>query len=208
LIFVEKERIYGVITPVAEFEECMAWSYKMIRECYLPETYVVLFPGEKFGMVKCTDECLNLGFENVGSEYLDLHLNALKEACGGFKVLVLAVPESGDYLKYAEQIVSLKRDVVVVICCEFTAYDKKFSYQQFENEEAIESQDMMLVKHILDLNSSEYLKYVAKNGVAISGKGSLVLGLEMLKLLGVQNGELLNYCRKSGVGYGSMVFTA
>jgi len=215
------DRVYGVVVPFS-CKDCMEWSYSMVARYYFPETYVILIPGN--GTLKIVDCEFNdqelvdkLDIEKVNeSDLLDVQMGMLKEACSDrindLKVLPLVVPENVDCQKYVEQIVNLKKDIVVIICSEFTAYHNRFSYQKFENEEAIESQDMALVKFLLDFNSDEYMKYVIKNSVALSGRGAMVFGIEILKLLGASNSELLDYTRvfvkEGSIGCVSMVFTA
>jgi len=222
----------------------MAWAYKILAESYFPETYVILVPDTKgafvnyvtvfddfetpFGVCKVDLEfarnLIDLGLVSFTSELneftLEVQLPFLMHSCkdriSDLKILPIIVPNLHNYDKLVEEILKLKKDIVVIVASEMSPYGLKYMYLPFmENvEENISKQDMVLMKNMINFEYEIYLKFIQKNRIPILGKNCVVLGLELIKSLGSSSGELMCYYRSSqvnnddnnSVGFGVVVY--
>jgi AmmeMemoRadiSam system protein B len=222
----------------------MAWGYKLIAESYFPETYVIIVPDSKgsfvnyvtvfddfetvFGVCKVDLELArNLIAQGVVSltsnlqEFslevqLPMLMNASKDRINDLKILPIVVPNLNNYEILIEEILKLKKDIVVIIAAEMSPYGLKYMYLPFmeEIDENISKQDMNLIKSLVDFDTESYLRFVQKNRIPILGKNCVVLGVQLIKQLGCGSGELVCYYRSShlnnddsnSVGFGVVVY--
>ncbi len=224
---------------------CSAWAYKTIAENYFPETFVILFPDtsgkfinyatiledietvfgtcyvdKQIGRVLVEQGIVTLA-NNFREYSFELQLPFLQHMCKDkihdVKILPIIIPHSFNAGKLAEEIIKIKKDLVVIMVSELTAFGANFLYQPFKYniDESVNGQDMALIKFILDFDSEGFFKYVKKNKIPMPGKDAVVVGIELLKQLGVKKGELLSYYRSNEidddkenfVSYSSLVFT-
>lgn len=226
------DRVYGVIVPYSFAGECAAWSYKMIAEYYFPETYIIILPAlensvvledveTSFGAFKVDKELgevlVKNGFvENKIDDALNIQLLFLQHASldriNELKVLPIFISNKESYEKVIDELLKVRKDIVVIIGLDFSFLDvEEFNA---EIEENVISQDMLISKMILDLNADEYFNYASK--IDLFGKEACFFGIELLKKLGVNTVELLSYCRSDEIdgkknntlGFVSMVFMA
>lgn len=224
---------------------CAAWAYKMIAENYFPETFVILFPDNSgkfvnyatiledietvFGTCYVDKQIgrvlVEQGIVTLAKEFrefsFELQLPFLQHMCKDrihdLKILPIVVPHSNNAEKLAEEIVKVKKDIVVIIVSELTTFGVNFMYQPFKYniDDSVNSQDMTLIKYIMDFDTEGFSRYVRKNKIPIIGKDAVVVGLEILKKLEIKKGELLSYYRSTEidgdennfVSYSSLVFT-
>jgi len=222
----------------------MAWAYKILAESYFPETYVILVPDTKgtyvnyvtvfddfqmpFGTCKVDLEfarnLVDLGLVSFTSDLQEFALEtqlpmlmySAKDRINDLKILPIIVPNLNNYEKLIEEILNLKKDIVVIIASEMSPYGLNYMYLPFmENiEENISKQDMILIKSMINFETENYLKFVQKNRIPIIGKNCVVVGLELIKNLGCIYGELMCYYRSSqlnnddnnSVGFGVVVY--
>lgn len=231
-------------SPYSLSGPCAAWAYKLLAESYFPETYVLLLPDTKgvfVNYVTCLEDfqtvfgscsvdkpfaqaLLQTGIvsraETIDEVALELQLPFLLHACRDriqdIRILPIVVPHSHNIEKLAEEIVRIKKDIVILIVSDFTPYGPQYLYTPYKYsvDDEIQNVDLSLVKFLLNFDSEALLKFVKRYTIPLPGKDALVLGIEILKQLGVREGELLSYYRSSdissekenSVGFASLVF--
>lgn len=232
------ERVYSVVVPYSSYTisgPCAAWSYKMLAEHYFPETYVLLLPdtqGVFVNYVTVVDDfetafgvcsidrpfvqaLLDTGIvsrtRDVQEFALEVQLPFLQQACrdrlAQLKIVPLIIPHSYNVEMLAKEVVKIKKDIVIIMASHFSVQNT------FLSEEELSAQDLALVQYILDFDIARLEHFVRKNKGNMPGVYPLILGLHILKELGVHQGELLHHYRSSllvsgngSEGFVSMVF--
>ncbi|MBL7051592.1 MAG: AmmeMemoRadiSam system protein B [Nanoarchaeota archaeon] len=208
---------------------CSAWAYKVLAESKFPKTYVILIPDQsgtvvnyltclddfetEFGVCKLDKEfaekLLESGIvsktDSIDEQALEVQLPLLQHACkdriNDIKILPIVVPSAHNFEILAKKIVEIEKDIVVIIVSNFTKYGNKFLFTPFKYniKECLEGLDLGMIRLILNLDSEIFLKNVRKNKIQVSGSFSVALGLNILKLLGSEEGELLSYYKSSSI---------
>ena len=235
----EGQRVYGIVVPYTSYAvsgPCAAWGYKMLAEHYFPETYVVLVPdtsgtfvnyvtvGEdfetSFGVCQIdrpfVQALLDTGIVSRARDVQEFSLevqlpflqHASRDKLRQLKIVPILVPHSHNVEKLAELIVDIKKDIVVIIASHFSPQGSTSL-----SEEELSAQDLALVQYVLDFDVEGLESFVTKNKGDMPGVHALILGLHILKYLGVHQGELLHHYRssllvpgKGSEGFVSMVF--
>ena len=233
------DRVYGVVVPYSSYVvsgPCAAWSYKLLAEHYFPETYVLLVPdtsGTFVNYVTVTDDfetpfgicyidrafaqaLLDTGIvsraRDVQEFALEVQLPFLQHACRDkvkqLQILPLIVPHTHNVDRVAQELVKIKKDIVVIVASHLSLQNSSSL-----SEEELSAQDLAIVQYILDFDVEGLEHFVRKNKGTLPGIYALILGLHILKQLGVQQGELLHHYRSSllisgqgSEGFASMVF--
>ncbi len=217
----DTERIYAVVVPHSSYAFAgpgMAWGYKMLSEHYFPETYVLLIPSSKENSPICVvDEDFESAFgvcfvdnifvnklletglvsraENVDELALELQIPFLQQASRDrlklLKVLPLIV-SSSSLKKLAETLVQIKKDIVVIIASDFVI--------GASSEGDLIGHDKQLIQYILRFDIGGFEKYIEKHNISLPSKNVFSLGIEILKQLGVNQGEVVNYYNSGEIG--------
>ncbi len=208
---------------------CAAWAYKILAESKFPDTFLILVPDQtgtvinyltcledfetEFGVCKVNrelaHELLESGIvskaDEINEQALEVQLPFLMHACKDrikdIKILPIIVPSLHNFEALSKKIVELNKNIVVIMVSNFTKYGNKFLYTPFKYnvKESLEGLDLGMIKQIINLDSEIFLKNVKKNKVQVSGTYSVALGLNILKLLGCESGELLSYYKSSSI---------
>ncbi|MBT3323839.1 AmmeMemoRadiSam system protein B [archaeon] len=208
---------------------CAAWAYKILAESKFPDTFLILVPDQtgtvvnyltcledfetEFGVCRIDKEFAEKLLESgivskadaVVEQALEVQLPLLQHACkdriNDIKILPIVVPSANNVEILAKKIVEIKKDLVVIVVSNFTKYGNKFLFTPFKYnvKESLEGLDLGMIRLILNLDSEMFLKNVKRNKIQVSGSFSVALGLNVLKLLGAEEGELLSYYKSSSI---------
>ncbi len=215
----DTERVYGVVVPHSSYALAgpgMAWGYKLLSEHYFPDTYVLLLPGiqeqtcvfdedfeSAFGLCSVdslfAQRLLETGLvcraEQVENLAVELQIPFLQQASRDrlklLKVLPLFVSSSSSLEKLAEELVRIKKDIVLVMASDFIG---AFLQGDFSGH------DKQLIQYLLRFDTDGFERYLEKHGLSLPSKGVFVLGIEVLKQLGVSQGEVVNYYTAAEMG--------
>lgn len=221
----DTERVYGVLVPHSPYAVAgpgMAWGYKLLSEHYFPETYVLLVPDTQniytqvvlvqedietvFGICvvdrafseKLLAQGIVSGVDDVQEFALELQILFLQQASRDrakvLKVLPLIVPAQGNFSLLAEALLKIKKDIVVVIASDFHQDSSALG-----QEGGFVGDDKYLIRSLLHLDRFAFERSLEKYALSFLGRGALSLGVEILKKMGVSQGEIVNYYSSSEV---------
>jgi len=214
----DTERLYAVVVPHSSYALAgpgMAWGYKLLSEHYFPETYVLLLPGiqektciideafeSSFGVCsvdtdfaqKLVDTGLVSCAEHVEDIALELQIPFLQQASRDrislLKVLPLFV-SSSSLQKIAEELVRIKKDIVVILASDFVGGSSQGDFS---------GHDKQLIHSLLRFDADGFERYLEKHDLSLPSKDVFLLGIEILKQLGVSQGEVVNYYTAAEMG--------
>lgn len=210
----DTERVYGIIVPHSSFRfggPAMAWGYKVLSEHYFPETYVLLLPDllhkegifvlnedftSPFGICSVdhtfAQKLLDTGLvhlaESTSTLSFELQILFLQQASRDRTKLLKILPlfvSSASFQKVAETLVSLKKDIVVICASDFIG--------GISEKGEFSLHDKQLIQYLIRLDSDSFARYLEKQSISFLSKDVLVFGIEILKQLGVTQGEIVNY---------------
>jgi len=136
---------------------------------------------------------------------IEVMLPILQYVSSDFTFVPINVSGNCDFKELGEKIAQIikSKKVIVIASSDFTHYGNNFGYTPFDDakkynsnskiKEKIKKLDMGAIEHILNINSVEFRKYIAKTGATICGINTISLIIEIMKNLGNTKTKLLKY---------------
>jgi AmmeMemoRadiSam system protein B len=201
---------------------CAAWAYKEIAEAKMPKRFVILAPDHNglhafpttskddwempFGPLKADKNFIDKLLEKIDMKEgeikehaVEVQLPFLQFACKDnlkdLRIVPIIIPTWDDYDKLAEAIAEISDDICVIISSDFTHYGHGYGHTPFKYNvvESITSQDDKAIDFINKLDAKGFHAYKKRTKATICGAFPIMVGVEVLKAIGVEKGRVLSY---------------